>query len=216
MLGYLIGREAGSAVPAIVGLPPDTSEDHLKALGAAASSSGSVAMFHAVGLTPEAPTLEAATGGATVPEIAVTAASLRAARDELETAKGGDRLGAVCVGTPHASLSQLERLAELLGGEKPSVALWVNTGREILAEAELRGVSGALERAGVRIVTDTCTYLSPMLGTAKGRVMTDSGKWAWYAPTNLGVQVAFGSLEECVRSALEGRIVRDPALWADD
>jgi hypothetical protein len=71
-----------------------------------------------------------------------------------------------------------------------------------------------LERAGVRIVTDTCTYLSPLLA-AKGPVMTDSAKWAWYGPMNLGVQVAFGSLEECVRSALEGRIVRDPALWAD-
>ena len=215
VLGHLIGREAGSAVPAIVGLPPDSSEDHLKALGAAASSSGSVAMFHAVGLTPEAPTLEAATGGATVPEIAVTAASLRAARDELETAKGGDRLGAVCVGTPHASFSQLEQLAELLGGERPNVAMWVNTGRETLAQAGLRGVSGVLERAGVRIVTDTCTYLSPLLGSAKGPVMTDSAKWAWYGPANLGVEVAFGSLEECVRSALVGHIVRDPALWAD-
>jgi hypothetical protein len=72
-----------------------------------------------------------------------------------------------------------------------------------------------LERAGVRIVTDTCTYLSPLLGSAKGPVMTDSAKWAWYGPMNLGVQVAFGSLEECVRSALDGRIVRDPALWTD-
>ena len=215
VLGYLIGREAGSAIPAIVGLPTDTSEDRLKALGAAAASSGSVAMFHAIGLTPEAPTLEAATGGATVPEIAVTAERLRAARDELETAKGGDRLGAVCVGTPHASLPELERLGELLGRERPRVALWVNTGREILAEAERRGVSAVLERSGVRIVTDTCTYLSPLLGAVKGPVMTDSAKWAWYGPANLGVDVAFGSVEECVRSALAGRIVRDPALWAD-
>jgi predicted aconitase len=45
--------------------------------------------------------------------------------------------------------------------------------------------------------------------------MTDSAKWAWYGPANIGVEVAFGSLEECVRSALAGRIVRDPALWAD-
>jgi hypothetical protein len=215
VLGYLIGREAGSAVPAIVGLPSDTSEDRLKALGAAAASSGSVAMFHAVGLTPEAPTLEAATGGATLPEIAVTPERLRAARDELETAKGGDRLGAVCVGTPHASLPELERLGELLGRERPSVTLWVNTGREILADAERRGVSAVLERSGVRIVTDTCTYLSPLLGDVEGPVMTDSAKWAWYGPANIGVEVAFGSLEECVRSALAGRIVRDPALWAD-
>jgi predicted aconitase len=64
-LGHLIGRATGALVPAIEGLPlpPVTTEDHLKALGAAAASSGSVAMFHAVGITPEAPTLEAATGG---------------------------------------------------------------------------------------------------------------------------------------------------------
>jgi predicted aconitase len=216
VLGHLVGREAGSVVPAIVGLPADTSEDRLKALGAAAASSGSVAMFHAVGLTPEAPTLEAATGGATVPEIAVTVARLRSARDELETAKGADRLGAVCVGTPHASLSELERLGELLGGERPGVALWVNTGREILAEADRRGLSAPLEEAGVRIVTDTCTYLSPLLGHVAGPVMTNSAKWAWYAPANIGVEAVFGSLEECVRSALAGRVVRDEALWSDD
>jgi len=216
VLGNLIGREAGAGVPAIVGLPPDTSEDRLKALCAAAASSGSVAMFHAVGVTPEAPTLEAATGGAAVPEIVVTVARLRSARDELETAPAGDRLGAVSVGTPHASLSELERLVELLGGEEPSVVLWVNTGRDILAQAERRGVSAALEDAGVRIVTDTCTYLSPLLGAVKGPVMTNSGKWAWYAPANIGVKVVFGSLEECVRSALAGRVVRDERLWSDD
>jgi predicted aconitase len=215
VLGYLIGREAGSAVAAIVGLPADTSEDRLKALGAAAASSGSVAMFHAVGLTPEAPILEAATGGATVPEIGVTPARLRTTRGELESATAGDRLGAVCVGTPHASLFELERLGELLRRERPRVAIWVNTGREILAEAERRGVSAVLERSGVRIVTDTCTYLSPLLGAVKGAVMTDSAKWAWYGPANLGVEVAYGSLEECVRSALAGRIVRDPELWSD-
>jgi predicted aconitase len=46
--------------------------------------------------------------------------------------------------------------------------------------------------------------------------MTDSGKWAWYAPANIGVEVVIGGLEECVRSALEGRLVRDATLWGDD
>ena len=39
------------------------SEDDLKALGAAAASSGAVALFHVVGRTPEAPDLETACGG---------------------------------------------------------------------------------------------------------------------------------------------------------
>ena len=38
--------------------------------------------------------------------------------------------------------------------------------------------------------------------------MTNSGKWAHYAPGNLGVQVAFGELEDCIASAAAGRVVR--------
>src|SRR5271170_1951771 len=60
-VGHLIGR-LGGGIPAIAGLPATTSEDNLKALGAAAASSGAVALFHAIGLTPEAQTLEAAFG----------------------------------------------------------------------------------------------------------------------------------------------------------
>mgnify|MGYP000674036594 CR=1 FL=1 len=56
-LGYLLGEIAGSRVAAITGAPPDTNEDELKAIGAAAASSGGVALFHLVGVTPEAPTL---------------------------------------------------------------------------------------------------------------------------------------------------------------
>jgi len=217
ILGHVVGKEVGSAVPAIVGLPTGTGEDRLKALGAAAASSGAVAMFHAVGITPEAPTLEAATGGAAVPEIRITLERLRAARDELSTA-AGDELGAVSVGTPHASTSELERLVGLLGrGARvhEGVRFYVNTGRDVLNEAERRGWIGALDAAGVQVVTDTCTYISPILGEVRGAVMTDSAKWAWYAPGNIGVDVVIGSLEDCVLSAMTGRVVRDESIWAD-
>jgi hypothetical protein len=215
VLGHLLGHEAGSAVAAIAGLPPDTSEDRLKAIGAAGASSGSVAMFHVVGVTPEAPTLEAATGGVPVPEVVVTLDRLRAARDELSTA-AGERLGAVSVGTPHASLAELERLVGLVALNPPRVPFFVNTGRDVLAEAASRDLLGQLEAAGVRIVTDTCTYLAPIMGEIDGPVMTDSGKWAWYAPGNIGVDVVFGALEECVGSAAAGRVVHDETLWGPD
>src|SRR5262245_51804250 len=214
VLGHLLGKEAGSVVAAIAGLPGDTDEDRLKAIGAAAASSGSVAMFHAVGITPESPTLEAATGGADVPELPVTTERLRAARDDLGTTTG-KALGAVSVGTPHASLAELERLAGLVAERRPVVPFYVNTARDVLAEAERRGWFAALPGAGVEIVTDTCTYLSPVIEAGPGPVMTDSGKWAWYAPANLGVDVVIGGLEECVASAAEGRVVRDESLWAD-
>ena len=214
VLGHLLGREAGTEVPAIVGLPADTSEDRMKALGAAAASSGSVAMVHAVGITPEAPTLEAATGGEKVRELRVTTARLRASRDELRTG-APERLGAVSVGTPHASLAELERLAGLLGTDVVAVPVYVNVGREVLAEAERGGLVSRLESMGVRVVSDTCTYISPVMDDVSGSVMTDSAKWAWYAPANLGVDVVIGGLEECVRSAVAGRVLLDETLWAD-
>ena len=34
--------------------------------------------------------------------------------------------------------------------------------------------------------------------------MTNSGKWAHYAPGNIGVEVAFGAMEDCIRSAAAG------------
>jgi predicted aconitase len=214
VLGHLLGKEAGSLVAAIAGLPGDTDEDQLKALGAAAASSGSVAMFHAIGVTPEAASLEAATGGADVPELVVTIERLRAARDDLGTTMA-DALGAVSVGTPHASLVELERLAGLVAERRPVVPFYVNTARDVLAEAERLGWFPSLPAAGVEIVTDTCTYLTPIIEAGPGPVMTDSAKWAWYAPANIGVDVVIGGLEECVASAAAGRVVRDESLWAD-
>ncbi len=217
VLGHVIGKEVGSAVPAIVGLPTGTDEDRLKALGAAAASSGAVAMFHAIGITPEAPTLDAATGGVEVPEIQITLERLRTARDDLSPAMG-DELGAVSVGTPHASLSELESLIGFLeGGARvhQGVHFYVNTGRDVLREAERRGWVDTFDTAGVQIVTDTCTYITPILSEVRGTVMTDSAKWAWYAPGNIGVDVTIGSLEDCVLSAMIGRVSRDDSIWAD-
>jgi len=211
-LGHVVGVAAGAAVPAIVGLPLEVSEDPLKALGAAAASSGAVGLFHAVGVTPEAPTLEAALASrAPEREVDVTIEDLRAARDELGPARD-DGLAAVSVGTPHASPDELARLSRLIDRHgRPRVPFYVNTGRDVLAGAA--EAAQALADGGVTIVTDTCTYVTPIMRGASGPVMTDSAKWAWYAPANLDVDVVFGSLEECVRSAVAGRVVRDPELW---
>ena len=218
VLGHLIGSEAGTSVAVIAGLPADTSEDRLKALGAAAASSGAVALFHAVGVTPEAPTIEATfRGGGPRRTVEVTMDGLRAARDVLSTVSEGS-LSAVSLGTPHASLAELDELATLLAGGPihPEIDFFVSTGRGVLAQAETSGTAARLKGAGVQIVVDTCTYITPILSPRPGAVMTNSAKWAWYAPGNIGVEVVFGSTEECVRSAIEGQIWRDDGLWHDN
>ena len=57
---------------------------------------------------------------------------------------------------------------------------------------------------------DTCTYLAPILRRRDGVVMTNSAKWAYYAPGNLGVDVAFGTLADCVESAVSGAVICEP------
>ncbi len=216
VLGGLIGRLVGKAVPVVDGLEPGVSEDRLKALGAASASTGSVGMFHMVGSTPEAPTLEAALAGhEPVEEITVTAADLRAARDRLSTTSDDD-LRTVSLGTPHYSVAEIGRLVELLGDRRVAdgVAFYVSTGRDVLHEVSLLGWASRLVDAGVSMVTDTCTYFTPIIGDVTGTAMTDSAKWAYYAPGNLGLEVVFGSTEDCVESAVVGRVVRDEGIWA--
>ncbi len=220
VLGIVLGRRAGSRVAVINGLPPGVSEDRLKAICAAAASSGAVAMFHAVGSTPEAPTLEAALQGGDPLETAVIGlGELRAARDELTTATGGappgTRIGTVSLGTPHASLLELRAVERELAGARPApgVELLVSTARHLLADAEEEGLARRLRALGVELLVDTCSYIAPVLRPSPLPAMTDSGKWAFYAPGNIGMEVVFGSLRECVRSAVAGRVWRDADVW---
>ena len=211
VLGIVVGRTAGGRVGVLDGLPPNVSEDRLKALGAAAASSGAVALLHVVGSTPEAPTLAAALQDSEPDEEhVVDMATLRATRGEL----GGDgagRIAAVSLGTPHASATELARIAELLDGQQVAdgVELLVSTARDTLTEAETSGVAARLRAAGAELLVDTCSYITPILRSPRGPVMTDSGKWAYYAPGNIGAQVVLGNVAACVASAVAGHVVRD-------
>jgi predicted aconitase len=208
-VGHTIGRRCGGLAPAIVGLPSEMTEDDLKALGAAAASSGAVALFHVVGVTPEAPDLKTACGGLT-PELhlQLTADDLRDAARSLSSVTDGAPLGAVSLGTPHFSLAEFTRLMPLLDGPRPVADIWINCSRATLGEIRERGWEERLRAARVTLVADTCVYIGTLLRVGAGAVMTNSGKCAYYAPANLGVEVAYGSLAECVASARAGKVVR--------
>ena len=216
VLGYLAGAIAGTQNPVFVGLPTDVSEDRLKAVGAAAASSGGVALFHVVGRTPEAPTLEAALGThVDAPVHHITAQRLNAARQELSTARD-DRLDAVSLGTPHASVDEIQEAYDAIVDGPPladGVAFYISTGRSVFAEAERRGLVQPLQDRGVTFVLDTCTYVTSILRPGTRTVMTNSGKWAHYAPGNMGVDVVLATLDECVASATTGVVTWDRDLF---
>ncbi len=207
-VGHAIGRRCSSLIPAIVGLP-EMSEDDLKALGAAAASSGAVALFHVVGRTPEAPDLKTACGGLE-PELRLqfVADDLREAARSLSGVTDGAALSAVSLGTPHFSVDQFARLMPLLDGPRPVVDIFVNCSRATLDEVRKHGWEDGLAAARVTLIADTCVYVSAMLQPGAGALMTNSGKCAYYAPGNLRVAVAYGSLAECVASARAGKVVR--------
>ncbi|QOF73495.1 aconitase X catalytic domain-containing protein [Aminobacter sp. SR38] len=209
VLGSLYGREVGNAVGVVTGIPRNPGEDALKAFGAAAASSGAVGLFHIDGVTPEAPDAETTLGGITAEiTILVTAAMVTSAQARLSTAGNTERIDAVAIGSPHLSLDEFGALQRLMAGRRLAVPIHACTGRHVLAELDRNGQRKALEALGVVIVTDTCVVVTPILpDSAGGVLMTNSGKFAHYAPGNTGYAVLYGSLADCVESAVTGRPV---------
>lgn len=215
VLGHLVGELAEDRVPVIVGLAATPTENQLKAFGAAASSSGGVGLFHVVGITPEAPTLEDALRGNHPQErLEVSVGSLKRARRELTTAPGTE-LDLVVLGSPHFSLDEFRQLAPLLDGKKrhSRVAFLVTTSRIMRELAKAAGMLEPLERFGGRLTVDTCILATPMLPKSVKTIMTSSGKYALYSPGLLGAQVVYGSLEDCIQSAIAGKVTKSPSPW---
>ncbi len=217
VLGAWLGRACMGGVPAILGLPADCDEDRLKALGAAAASTGAIGLFHVVGRTPEAPDLATACGGAMpARRIVLDAPMLAASRAGLSTgdAAPGTAIDAVATGSPHMSPAELARLAALFAGRRARVPFYACTGRHALEAPGSGEVQAALRAAGVTLVADTCVVVTPVMADGAGLVVTNSGKFAHYMKPNTGRDVAFGTLADCVESAVAGRLVRDPGLWS--
>jgi predicted aconitase len=218
VLGHLVGKIAEECIPVLDGIAVTPTEDQLKAFSAAAASSGRVALFHMVGLTPEAPSVDDAfQGRAPMRTTTVTAADLRAARDELTTADGRE-LDMVILGSPHFSLAEFRQLAPLVVGRHadPRVKFLVTSSRAMKAEAEHAGVLQPVTAFGAEVTLDTCILASPMLPPSIRLLMTNSAKYAYYAPSLLNARVTFGSLADCVASAVAGRVVRNESVWLEE
>jgi predicted aconitase len=116
----------------------------------------------------------------------------------------------------HYSLAEFRNLLTALAGRRVSsnTRLVVSTSRHNRRELARKGLLELLLASGVEVVADTCTYYGRQLGLCKGLVMTASAKWAVYAPGNLGVDVLFARLTDCVESAVLGRVVSDESFWS--
>jgi predicted aconitase len=254
VLGILLGKLSGDGVPVVTGIEVKPSDDDQKAVCAGAASSGAVALYHMVGITPEAPSEEAAFGGRPAPKVitvgmdelravwramsaprpedggnGVIPASSSGIIEELRSGPGSQGDGAagsvpaegpgaldlVLLGSPHFSLDEFRRLAQLVQGRErhENVQFLITCSRSVRMLAEYGGFMAPIEAFGARITVDTCPLTSPMLSNRIGTIMTNSAKYSYYSPGLLGTGVVYGSLEDCVESAVSGRVVRDESLW---
>ncbi|WP_172299228.1 aconitase X catalytic domain-containing protein [Pseudoruegeria sp. HB172150] len=206
VLGYFTGFEVEENIPAFDGLTHQPDLMKLKHFGAAAASSGGVEMYHIPGITPEAPTLDAAFGANARPDPIVYG---RAERDRTweRLQNATDRkLDFVMLGCPHNSIEQMSLVAELLDGKRihPDTALWVHTPRAIRQMADRSGYTEVIEAAGGVVMSDTCPSISRRLPQGVRVIATDSVKQAHYLPAIAKVQGWFGSVQQCVDSAIAG------------
>jgi predicted aconitase len=206
-LGYLVGQRVGDKIPVVTGIAGATF-DELKAFGAASASSGSVAMYHMVGITPEARSLEEALAGhAPEARVRVGRADLARVMEQMGAVRDGP-VDAVGIGCPHASIDQFRQYAELLEGKRvhPDVQLWVCANAVVEAMARRLGYAEVIERAGGKLLVGTCHNDCPLGAWDFRRLVTDSGKFAYYTPTTVGTECVFTSVEGCIQAAVSGRV----------
>jgi hypothetical protein len=213
-LGCFAGRQLTNywLVPVFTGLEVEPSSDALKQLGATLASYGSLAMFHIVGVTPEARTLAEAFGGRE-PRGGIVVEPGDLDRTYRGFAPEKEKVDLVVFGTPHLSIFEVRQLSDLFSGKKvhPNTMLLLTTNAEVKALADRLGYTRLIEGAGGRIVAGVCYYIMTPREMARlhhlRTIVTDSAKLANIIPA-YGYNAIFRPTTECVEAAVTGRIGR--------
>jgi predicted aconitase len=176
--GFFVGRNAGSRVPVLLGLPAKVSSDQVKHLGAAAAAAGPVTMIHMPGITPGSDTLSDAAHGERVEEIEISRSDLQEVESDLNQTTETPDL--VALGVPHLSAGELGELAKQLEGRrlKTGIRMYAYTSAQAFDMAERTGIASTIEAAGARITHSTDAEISPLKQLGFNIVMTNSAKLA--------------------------------------
>ena len=229
MLGYICGLKSESNVPLLIGLEKrnDVTEDHLKAFCAAFGSTASVPMFHMLGQTPEAPNISTACGGEDMIMHTTIDINMKDLNNAWKCLDSGERINnqeppaiqLVAIGNPHLSLNECKEVAALCveAGDvqvKNDVSMIATLGRDIYNQADELGYVNQMERFGITFINDTCWCMltEPVVPVNGAALITNSGKYAHYAPGLVGKQVHFHGLKGCMEAAKTGRVPTIPSF----
>lgn len=205
-LGYYIGKISKDDIPVINGLHKNVTNDQLKSFGAASASSGAVALFHIIGVTPEAKNLKTAfQGDKPNDKIEVGVKELIKTKNELSSS--AQNPDAIVLGCPHYSLDEVQLIAEYLKGKKinPKIKLLIFINKTTKLLAEEKEYVKTIEKAGGEILTGTCLLHFHENAITFDTIMTDSAKMAHYAPNIHKLNVIFSDLKSCLKTAIKRR-----------
>jgi hypothetical protein len=202
-LGAVVGRLAGNywAVPLIEGLEASApGSDALKHFGAAMASFGSVAMFHLMGISPEAVAVQLPLAHR------IGEADVRALQSQYA---GGDEIDVVVFSAPQLSLYELRALADLCDGRRFVKPLLAVTSPQVKPDADRFGLTRRIEAAGGHVLAGMCFYQSYAreIAEANGwkRLATNSAKMVNILG-GYGYTPVLASMERCVEAAVTGKL----------
>jgi predicted aconitase len=207
-LGGIVGRLAGDywQVPALVGIDRVPGSDEMKHFGAALASYGSVALFHMVGVTPEAQYMtDVLPSGRDLPTHDVGRDDLRAFATSY--ARDIDEVDLVVFSAPQLSLVEMQQVAGLLEGRRASIPLLVVTSPQVKPDADRMGLTDRIEAAGGTVLSGMCFYQS------YAREMAEANGWKRLATNSAklvniiggyGYRPALLSMEACIAAACAG------------
>jgi predicted aconitase len=211
LFGWAVGETLGLKVPAFSGIGRPTTAQLVK-MNSALNTGGQVRMYHIPGMTPEAPTLEAAFQGKKPLEtVSITSSDLKRVYDLMNYGSSRD-IDFVFLGCPHYTIEEIRKAADFLEGKKCRIRLWIMTNPPTFKTAELAGYRKKIEDAGGLLLSGSCP------GLLVGRVMPPSGfpkvaamdacKQDYYFTGHCHpekVQVRYGTREDCLNAAVTGK-----------
>ncbi|MCL6446738.1 MAG: aconitase X catalytic domain-containing protein [Armatimonadetes bacterium] len=209
-MGWVIGKKIGTRIPAIVGLPPDLDIERIKGLLYSITVSGAVGLIHMVGITPEAPTVEAVfQGHPPLESVEITEQEVIGAYGEISSASD-EKVDLVIFGCPHCTIQEIEKIATLLEGKKvhPETQLWICTSQWCKTLAKRMRLDEKIKAAGGRIVADVGAASGPYAFLKEQGIRTlalNSVRACYYSSGLFGMKTWLGSTEQCIEAAIKGK-----------
>ncbi|ACS90993.1 aconitase X catalytic domain-containing protein [Thermococcus sibiricus] len=193
-LGYYLGKALKNDVPYFKGLKPEKN-DYLKELGASMAATGSIALYHVEGETPEYK--EAITDK--IEKIQVGEEELKEVKEKFNA--DWSEIDAIVIGCPHASIQEIKEIAELLRmREKPLKApLLITASRVVKSLSDALGYTEVIERYNGKIIVDSCLIVSPVKKWYNG-IATNSGKASFYFSSG-GLKVRLDNTDKLILEA---------------